>query len=283
LTSFLGTIKYHLSWDSSGAELGFFLFPHSFSIDHYIRLFFVLYETCQWSVNNTLCLVRYMLDNNVGPQKLSLLRKRRKWFFDIIIKERIGKEEFLNKLLKNGTESHLHSLSDFPELSVPFARYLLAKLDQSELINSEQRASFLRYELMTSEIFNQFLFLFQQSGSDINQRKRMYVFFLQCAISTDQQSVKRVLQWIQKRFINEQLIVIEYFLRNLSSYDDRFHLEYLPDNFEAIEAIMEIAYNHLQRTSTTLEIILAYGILLLVRGEHSQEKIQEFACQIIKR
>jgi len=77
--------------------------------------------------------------------------------------------------------------------------------------------------------------------------------------------------------------VIEYFLRNLSSYDDRFHLEYLPDNFEAIEAIMEIAFNHLQRTITTLETILTYGVLLLVRGENSQQKIQEFACKIITR
>jgi len=111
----------------------------------------------------------------------------------------------------------------------------------------------------------------------------MYTLFLQCAISTDQQSVKHVLQWIEKRFINEQLIVIEHFLRNLSSYDDRFHLEYLPDNFEPIEEIMEIAFNHLQRTSTALETILAYGVLLLVRAEHSQEKLQEFAGKIIKR
>ncbi|CAF3604179.1 unnamed protein product, partial [Rotaria sp. Silwood2] len=116
----------------------------------------------------------------------------------------------------------------------------------------------------------------------------MYSFFLQCAISTDQQSVNNVLQWIRKRFINEQLSVIEYFLRNLSLYDNRFHLEYLPDNFKIIEQIMDIAFNHLQKTSNTVESILTYGFLLLVKAEYyqnktQQEKIQEFACKIIKR
>jgi hypothetical protein len=48
---------------------------------------------------------------------------------------------------------------------------MLAQLDRSELISAEQRASFLRYELLTSEIFNLFLSLLQQIGSDINQRK----------------------------------------------------------------------------------------------------------------
>jgi hypothetical protein len=224
-----------------------------------------------------------MLENNVRAQKLFVRRKQRKWFFEIIINERIGREEFLNKLLKNGAENDLYLLSDFPELSVPLVRHYLSQVDQSELISPEHRASFLRYEPLTTEIFNQFLSLFQQIGSDTNGRKRMYTLLLQCAISTEQQSVKYVLQWIQKRFINEQLVVIEYFLRNLSSYDDRFHLEYLPDNFEVIEAIMEIAFNHLQRTITTLETILTYGVLLLVRAENSQQKIQEFACKIITR
>ncbi len=269
-------------------ELHTFQFPPSFSIDHYIRLFFALYETCNWSLNNTPSLVYYMLCRDVRSHKISILNKHRKWFFDIIIKERIGQEEFLNKLFKNGTEFHLDLFTNIPELSIPFARYLYAKLDQTELIDSEQRATFLRYELLTSEIFNQFLSIFQQSGSDPNHRKRMYSILLRSAVSTDQQSVTRVLQWIHKRFINEQLTVIEYFLRDLSSLNDRFHLEYLSENFQEIEGIMEIAFNHLQRTSTIIEIILAYGFLLLIRVEHyqnkiQQEKIQEFACRIIKQ
>jgi CDP-diacylglycerol pyrophosphatase len=52
--------------------------------------------------------------------------------------------------------------------------------------------------------------------------------------------------------------------------------------------VMEIAFNHLQRTSTTVETILSYGFLLLIRAEHYQnkqqrEKIQDFACKIIKQ
>jgi hypothetical protein len=280
LTIFLGTIKYEASWNYSGLEFGNFQLPRSFSIDHYIRLFSVLYETCQWSINNIGSVVQYMLGNDARAQELSFPHQRRKWFFDFIVEERIGREEFLNKLFKNGTENDLHLFSDYPEISIPFARHLLT---QSEEISDHQRASFLRYELLTSDIFDKFLSLFQQCGSNINERKSMYTFLFQCAVSTDRQSVKRVLQWIQKRFTNEQLVVIENFIRNLSSYDDRFHLEYLPDNFEAIEEIMDRAFNHIQRTTTTLEIILTYGLFLLIRAEHSQEKIQEFACKIIKR
>ncbi|CAF4291837.1 unnamed protein product, partial [Rotaria sordida] len=217
-----------------------------------------------------------------------ILRQQRKWFFDIVVEKRIGKEEFLNKLLCTNIEISLHVLNDYTELRIPLVRHLVERYDQSDIISPEQRASFLRYELMNSEIFNQFLSLFQQSGSDANSRKRMYSFFLQCAISTDQKSVNNVLQWMKKRFINEQLSVIEYFLRNLSQYNEQFHLEYLPDNFNIIEEIMDIAFNHLQKTLTTVETILAYGFSLLIIAEHyqnkqQQEKVQEFASKIIKR
>ncbi|CAF3417336.1 unnamed protein product [Rotaria sp. Silwood1] len=283
-----GIIKYETSWDSSGIELSTFLFPRSFSIENSIRLFFILYDTCNWSLNDTNHLVSYMLGNDVISHKMSALRQQRRWFFDIVVEKRIGKEEFLRKLLRNATETDLYMLNDYPELRNPLTRYLVEQLDQSELISPEQRASLLRYEFMNSEIFNQFLSLFQQYGSDANTRKRMYSLFLQCAVSADQKSVNNVLQWIKKRFINEQLSVIEYFLRNLSQYNDQFHLEYLPDNFNTIEEIMDIAFNHLQKTPTTVETILAYGFLLLVQAEHDQnkekqKKIQEFASKIIKR
>jgi len=103
-----------------------------------------------------------MLENNVRAQKLFVRRKQRKWFFEIIINERIGREEFLNKLLKDGAENDLYLLSDFPELSVPLVRHYLSQVDQSVLISPENRASFLRYEPLTTEIFNEFLSLFQQ-------------------------------------------------------------------------------------------------------------------------
>ncbi|CAF3787569.1 unnamed protein product [Rotaria sordida] len=283
-----GIIKYESPWDYSGIELSVLNFPRSFSIDNYIRLFFILYDTCKWSLNDIHNLVSYMLINDVRSKKVSILRQQRKWFFDIVVEKRIGKEEFLNKLLSTNIEISLHVLSDYTELRIPLVRHLVERYDQSDIMSPEQRASFLRYELMNSEIFNQFLSLSQQSGSDANSRKRMYSFFLQCAISTDQKSVNNVLQWMKKRFINEQLSVIEYFLRNLSQYNEQFHLEYLPDNFNIIEEIMDIAFNHLQKTLTTVETILAYGFSLLILAEHyqnkqQQEKVQEFASKIIKR
>ena len=238
----------------------------------------VLYETCQWSVNNISSIINYMLKVNTETQSRSSVRQRRQWFF-----ERIGKEEFLDKLIKTASDDQLHSLRDFPELSIPFARHLLAQLDQTEVISAHQRASFLRYEYLTSDVFDQFLSLFQQCGSDVNERKWMYNLLLQCALSTDQQSVKRVLQWIEKRFVNEQLVVIESFLRNISSCSTRFHLDYLSENFQSVESVMNIAFNHIQRTSTTIEIILSYGLFLLNRAENAPEKIQTFACQIIRR
>ena len=239
----------------------------------------VLYETCRWSINNISALVDCMLNENMDKQSRSSLRRRREWFFDHVIEKQIGKEEFLNKLLKSGSDNQLHLLKDFPELRIPFARHLLAQLDQTEVISPYTRATFLRYEYLSSDIFDQFLSLFQQCGSDVTTRRSMYGLIFQCAVSTDQQSVKRVLQWIEKRFTNEQLVVIESFLQNISLSNDRFHLEYLLDNFESIQSIFNIAFNHIQRTSSTIEIILSYGLTLLNRAEHAQE----FACQIIKR
>ncbi|CAF3463776.1 unnamed protein product, partial [Rotaria sp. Silwood2] len=89
--------------------------------------------------------------NDIRSQKLYCLRQQRKWFFDIVVKERIGKEEFLNKLLKTGKETDLYVLSAYPELIKPLAQHLFEQLDQSELVNPEQHGSFLRYELMNSE------------------------------------------------------------------------------------------------------------------------------------
>ncbi|CAF1313648.1 unnamed protein product [Adineta steineri] len=283
-----GIIKYETSWDYSGIILGSFSFPHSFSIENYIRLFFVLYDTCNWSINNSLDVVVYMLSNDVNIHEISFLRKRRKWFFDMIIQERIGKQEFVNELLKHGSEIHLRLFKDFPELRIPLAQHTLQQLiDQSNSYSLDSYASFLSYGLMNLEIFNKFLSILQQNGSNLSKRKHLYTLIFQCAISTDQENVNHVLQWIQKRFINEQLTAIEYFLQHLSSENNRCYLEYLPDNFQAIETIMNIAFNHLQRTSDTLEIILTYGFFLLVHLEHyqdrqQQEKIQEFASKIFK-
>jgi hypothetical protein len=122
----------------------------------------------------------------------------------------------------------------------------------------------------------------------VNQREENYILFLQCAFSTNNEQVKNVLQWIEKRFTNERIIIIENFLRHLSEYNNRFQLEILPKNFQTIEAIIELALNHFQKSANTLQIIINYGLLLLQRVEYHlnkeiKEQIQTFACKIIKR
>ncbi|CAF1595103.1 unnamed protein product [Didymodactylos carnosus] len=219
---------------------------------------------------------------------LYAVRKRRQWFFDIVVQERIGKEEFLKKLFKQGNESSLCRLAGYPELSTPLSRHLLSQLERSDVVQAKQRLSLLRYEQMTTEIFDQFLSLFKQTGSDVTQRALNYPLLLECAIATNQENVRKVLQWIEKRFANEQLMVIEQFLQSLCTYNNQFQLQVVPYNLETIEAILNLAFNHLQKTSTTLKIIVSYAFALLTRAEHHQnkderDKLQEFSYNIIKR
>ncbi|CAF2638101.1 unnamed protein product [Rotaria sp. Silwood2] len=140
---------------------------------------------------------------------------------------------------------------------------------------------------MTEKIFDEFLFLFKRTSSDVNQRVENYSLLFQCAISTNEQYVKKVREWIEKRFTNEQLIVIEYFLDQLKSSNMRFNLEILPNNIDSIQTIIDIAINRLPQSTNALEIIFSYGIYLLQSVEHHRNKqqkhiIQQFAKKIIK-
>ncbi|CAF4672013.1 unnamed protein product, partial [Rotaria sp. Silwood2] len=68
----------------------------------------------------------------------------------------------------------------------------------------------------------------------------------------------------------------------------RFNLEYLSNNIILIQTIIDIAINHLQQSSNTLQIILNYGMLLLRSVEQHPNKqrkeiIQQFAKKIIKQ
>jgi hypothetical protein len=285
---FIGTIKYRTTWNAEGSDLDAFLLPRSFSLDHYIRLFFALYDTCKWSSNHTIRLLQYMLQHSNQHLGLSSNRKQRKWLLDIVIHERIGKELFLEKLLKEGNETTLKLFEEYAEITTPLSLHLISQYETNKTIAAKQRLSLIRYQFMTQDIFDQFVTLFNQTSSNINQREQNYILFLQCAFSTNNEQVKNVLQWIQKRFTNERLNIIENFLCSLSEYNNRFQLQILPNNFETIEVIIEIALNHLQQSTNTLQIIINYGLLLLQRVEYHpnkelREKIQTFACEIIKR
>ncbi|CAF3902890.1 unnamed protein product [Rotaria sordida] len=288
LRIFARTIKCQTLWNDEGFDLDAFIFPRSFSLDHYVRLFFTLYDTCKWSSNHTICLLQYMLKNSNQHLGLYSSQKRRKWLLDIVIHKHIGKELFIEKLLKEGNETTLKLFEEYAEITTPLSLHLISQYEINKTISSKQRLSLIRYQLMTQDIFDQFLILFNQTNSNVNQRQQNYILFLQCAFSTNDEQVKNVLQWIQKRFINERICIIENFLRSLSEYNNRFQLKILPNNFETIEAIIELALNHCQQSINTLQIIINYGLLLLQRVEYhsnkeQREQIQVFACKIIKR
>jgi hypothetical protein len=222
---------------------------------------------------------------NEKNRNFSSIKKQRKWFWDIVIQQRIGKDLFLQKLLKEGNENTLKLLDEYSELTNPLSIHLLSKSERNEIVTPEKRLSLIRYQIMTKELFDLFLSLFKQTGSNVDQRQKNYPIFLQCAFSTNEQFTQNVLQWIEKRFTNEQLIVVEHFIAVLESFNDQFHLQILPNNFKSIQTIIDIAINHLQRSTNTLSIIIKYGTHLLKRIEQYQLKdnIQQFAIQIIKQ
>jgi hypothetical protein len=222
---------------------------------------------------------------NEKNRNFSSIKKQRKWFWDIVIQQRIGKDLFLQKLLKEGNENTLKLLDEYSELTNPLSIHLLSKSERNEIVTPEKRLSLIRYQIMTKELFDLFLSLFKQTGSNVDQRQKNYPIFLQCAFSTNEQFTQNVLQWIEKRFTNEQLIVVEHFIALLESFNDQFHLQILPNNFKSIQTIIDIAINHLQRSTNTLSIIIKYGTHLLKRIEQYQLKdnIQQFAIQIIKQ
>jgi hypothetical protein len=159
-----------------------------------------------------------MLLNKNQYSSLNAIKKQRKWFFDIVINESIGKELFIRKLLKEGNENTLKLLETYSALTSSLSFHLISQYERKGIVEAKQRLQLIRYQTMTKDIFEQFLSLFKQTGSDVNQRQQNYPLFLQCALSTNEQFVPNVLQWIEKRFLNEQLIVIEHFLRLLSTY-----------------------------------------------------------------
>ncbi len=262
-----------------------FLFPRSFSLDHYVRLFCALYDTCKWSSDHTIRLLQLMLQNSKEHLGLHSSRKRRKWLCDIVIHERIGKELFIEKLLKEGNETTLKLFEEYSQFTTLLSLHLISQYETNKMITTKQRLSLIRYQLMTQDIFDQFVTLFNQTGSNLTQREQNYILILQCAFSTNEEKVQLVLQWIQKRFTNERITVIETFLQSLLEYNNRFQLKILPNNFETIEGIIEIALAHRQRTINTLQIIVNYGVVLLQRVEYhpNRERIQIFAGKIIKR
>ena len=284
----LGVIRYGSNTFNDCSSIDSFSFPRSFSVNHYIDLFFALYDTCKWSSHHLNNLIGCMFTNINSHTTLTDIRKRRKWFYDIVISERIGKELFIKKLLEKVDKCNLDVLNEYRDITTPLSVYLIFQRERKGINQTHPSSSKLQHLLMTQEVFDRFLSVFKQTGSDVNSREEYYKLFLEGAISTSEEMTKNVLQWIKQRFTNERIEIIESFLSKLSTYNDRFQLEILPNNFELIEAIIEIAINHFELSVSTLEEISSYGLFLLKRVEYhadkeQKEKIQTFACKIIKR
>lgn len=215
------------------------------------------------------------------------VRKQQEWFVNVVINQRIGKDTFVAELsdqMNNEILALFHRNSD---ITTEMSRYLINQLENNKFVKAKERLELLKYQLMTEDVFQEFLSLFKETGSDVHQRQRNYVLLFQCALATDEQSVKKVLQWIEKRFTNESLMILENFLQTISDSSYLFHHEILSDNFQSIEHMFNLAINHLQRTTNTLQIIVNYGIKLLQSIEfHLNKKlkddIQTFAKNIIK-
>ena len=281
---FLGTLKYQTNWSNEGCDFEAFSFPRSFSLKNYIRLFLALYETCQWSSNHTIRLFQYMLQSRHQHSGLSSIRKQRKWVVDVVIDRHIGREVFFEKFLAEGDETTMKLFEEYAEITTPLSLHLISQYEMNKSLSNKQRLGLIRYQTMTPDVFNQFLNLFSQTSSNIKQREVNYLIFLQSALSTNGEQVKIVLQWIAKRLINEQLSIIEYFLQHLNEFNNRFQLEILPESFEIVESIVQLALHHRQQSTHTLQILLDYALQLLQRVEHYQNpKIQTFATRIIKQ
>ena len=221
-------------------------------------------------------------------EKLCSIKKQRKWLVDIVIEQCIAKDLFLKKLLKEGNEITLKIFRNYSELTTPLSRHLISRYERKGVVEVKQRLSLLRYQSMTEEVYDEFLFLFNQIYSDVTQRSKTYSLFFRCALATNEQCVEKVLQWIEQRFTNERIDLIECFLDKLPSYLYQFHLQILPKSFQSIDSIINIAMNHLGRTLDTLECIVKCGVALLrcieyYPNEEPKEKIRVFAVQIIKQ
>ena len=74
----------------------------------------------------------------------------------------------------------------------------------------------------------------------------------------------KVLQWLERRFASEQLIAVQTLSSELYASKDRFHLA----NLSSVQAIIDLALNHLRQSSRIFCTIIHYGVLLLQRVKH---------------
>ena len=87
-----------------------------------------------------------MISTSNENENLQAIKKQRKWLFDIVIEQRIGKDLFLKKLLKEGNESTLKILAKYPEFTTPLSLRLISQCERKGVVEAKQRLSLLQLE-----------------------------------------------------------------------------------------------------------------------------------------
>ena len=278
-----GQVQYAPSWGGNGQPFDQFIFPSSFSIEHYVELFFQLYQ--QWSAEHLFALLELMLTRNRKDLSIYQLNKQEQWFVKIVVEQRLGKEKFLGDLIKYGGESSLELLAAYPQFTLPLVVHLIKQEEQNGLVETKRRLNLLQYRLLDDQVFDEFLSLFKKTNSDVRQRAQNYSLLLRCAHSTQNPALMtKVLLYFQKKLLNDQLLVLELFLDQLTDLDRRFHLQTLPENLEIVRSIFDLALNHLQESSSVRKTCIDYAIALLQATEyHSNESVRNFAIDLIDK
>ena len=96
--------------------------------------------------------------------------------------------------------------------------------------------------------------------------------------------MSKELLYFQKKLLNDQLLVLECFLHQLSRFDRRFPLQTLPANLPVNCSIFNLALNDLQESSDVRRMSVDYAMDLLRTAEyHPNEQIRNFDLEVINK
>ena len=106
----------------------------------------------------------------------------------------------------------LKLLEEYPELTTPLSRHLISQYERKGIVEAKQRLSLIRYQSMTKEIFDQFLSLFKQTGSDVNQRKtKLSTFSSMCCFIQMNKLLKMFFNGFKKDLLMNNLLLLNNF------------------------------------------------------------------------
>ncbi|CAF0896335.1 unnamed protein product [Didymodactylos carnosus] len=255
--------------------------PRSLSEKYYTQIFMILYEKMS-DLNEVL----NTFFENQKHKNFYSITTRRKYFFENIVQKQIGIDKFLKKLYSHASTDTLSRLEEFPQLTSPLSKYLLARKEKEEPVDAVDKLTYLKYDFLEQN-FDEFVKLMKETNADVEQRAKNLSSLLKCSICT-RQFEEKVLNLIEKRLTNEQLMVIENLIRSFSEFNDYFHLNVLIKYRTVFESIFAYAFKHQQRTWSTLQVIFSYASFLVGRFQQCSSKaiqteILMFAGTLIKR